>query len=95
MFTKVPNRMSYNLLPNYVIYRLTSNEIRKILEEPDSEHDEDPYLPFDDENYAPQADASVKDSEIELELVMEDEKLYNLEKYYDDYKENLIDSLTA
>ena len=50
--------MSYNLLINYIICRLTSDEIRKILEESNSENDED--LAFDDENYVSQDYASVE-----------------------------------
>ena len=53
------------------------------------------YLANDDENYAPQANASVEDSGIELELVIEEENEYDSEEGNNDEPVNLPNSLTA
>ncbi|CAJ0966351.1 unnamed protein product [Ranitomeya imitator] len=64
--------------------RFTSDEIMRMLEESDSEHEDEPYVPSDDENYVPQVDVTEEDSDIEQEMVIEHENEYESDESVED-----------
>lgn len=67
------------------IYRYTSDEIRVIINESDSEYEEEQYVASHDENYIPQADASTEEeTDIEQEMVIEQEDEYDSDESVED-----------
>ena len=58
-----------------------------MIEESDSEYEEDPYVASDDETYIPAANGdngTPEDSDIEQEMIIEQEEEYNSDKSVED-----------
>lgn len=63
------------------MYRYTSEEIRRIVEESNSKNEDDPYIASDNEKYILNADHSTaEESDIEQEMVIEQAEEYDSEK---------------
>ncbi|XP_069592446.1 piggyBac transposable element-derived protein 4-like [Ranitomeya imitator] len=75
---------SFRHNPRKRVCRFTSDEIMRMLEESDSEHEDEPYVPSDDENYVPQVDVTEEDSDIEQEMVIEHENEYESDESVED-----------
>ncbi|XP_077129868.1 uncharacterized protein LOC143785081 [Ranitomeya variabilis] len=75
---------SFRHNPRKRVCRFTSDEIMRMLEESDSEHEDEPYVASDDENYVPQVDVTEEDSDIEQEMVIEHENEYESDESVED-----------
>ncbi|KAM4028657.1 uncharacterized protein ACNLHF_023956 [Anomaloglossus baeobatrachus] len=75
---------SFRHNPRKCVCRFMSDEKMRMLEESDSKHEEEPYVASDDENYVPQVDIAEEDSDIEQEMVIEQEKEYNSDESVED-----------
>ena len=68
-------------------YRYTDDELRLMIEELDSEYEEDSYDASDDDNYIPALNGGTgtpEDSDIEQEMIIEQEEKYDSDESVED-----------